>query len=133
MIARVLFPDFPSQLANGAQILVPFQSLCMGVAMPPNVRILARRDQYFSLRSVSVETIVHFALVVTAITGKMVNRLLDLLEQGFHHVSITDAILSQGHCLDLAALRICPNMQFAPDASLGLAMRSHLPFTFTID
>ena len=133
MVARAVFPGFSSQFANGAQILIPFQSFVMCVAMLPDTRILTRRDQHHSLRSQAVESVIHLALVIAAIPGETINRLNDLLEQGFHHPGIIDAVFGQRHRFDLATFWIDTEMQLAPGAPFRLAMGSHLPFALPID
>ena len=80
MITRVIFPGFSAELAYSTQILVPGQTFSMGVPMLPDVRILTRWYQYFCLGSLSLEAIIDFALVIAAIPGKMVYRLIDLVK-----------------------------------------------------
>lgn len=133
MITRSLFPGFPSELANGTQVLIALQSLSVHVAMLSDMSILARWDQDLDLGNSLIETIVDLALVVAAIASKMVNRLIDLLEQAGNHVSIRNPVLGQGYSLDLAAVRVCPDVQLAPGAPFVFAMRSHLPFAFSVD
>jgi hypothetical protein len=80
MIARLLFPGFPSLLAEGTQILIAGEPFGVGIAMLPDVRILARWDEDGGGGGMGRERSLYLALVVTAIGGKLPNGLGDLLE-----------------------------------------------------
>ena len=54
MVARPFFPGLAAYLTNGAQVLVPFQGFGFAIAMLPDARIFARRDQHCGLRRIAV-------------------------------------------------------------------------------
>ena len=105
----------------------------MRVAMLPDMCILPGWDQHGGFRRMAVQTVVHLALVIAAIPGEAIDRLIDLAEQRFDHPGIIHIVLGQRHRFDLATLRIGSKMQFAPGAPFGFAMRPDFPFTFAID
>src|SRR3990172_10078042 len=110
MIARSLFPGFSSHLANGAQVFISSEPLCFCVAMLPDTRILARRDQDFGIGSMFVEAVIYLSFIVTAIASKTINRLFYLFQQGLDHLGIADAVGGQGGSLNFTAFRVNAHM-----------------------
>jgi len=70
MVTKDLFPILAPVLANITQIFISLVTLRLGIALLPDVRIFARRDQDFSLGGILVQAVVHLALIITAIGGK---------------------------------------------------------------
>ena len=69
MITRGLLPILTAVLANVAQIFVARVRRRFGIAMLPDVGILAWRDQDFRLGSMLMERVVDLALIITAIVS----------------------------------------------------------------
>jgi len=72
-----------------------------------------------------VEAVVDLALIITTITSNPLDWLINLVEQGFHHISITDTVLGQSLCRD------SPLVGYTPMGNLRQVRRLDLQCVLT--
>lgn len=128
-----LLPVLSSMSPNVAQILVAFEARRTTIAMLPDARILVGRNEDTRLGRIILQTRIHFAFVVTAVRRVLLKRCLNLTQQGFHHRIIAHAMRDQNSGLNFSTRRGDAQMEFAPCAPFGLAVRAHFPFAFAVD
>src|SRR5215213_1709279 len=131
MITDLLLPRLAAHLPDSAQVLISNQSLLLTIAMLPYLRISARRDggPGFSFP----DCLITVPLIVGAIAADLLNLIIDLLKQLFEHLAIGHIVGCHHSGNDLARGFIGTYVQFAPGASLRVAMLADFPFAFAKD
>src|SRR5262245_48813045 len=131
MIAALFLPGGASNGSNPPQILIASQTFGLRVAVLPNLSIMLWWD--CRPRFSSSNRLVTSAFVICAITRNLFNLSFNLIQQvrQYFALVVVTGRHYRGH--NLATGLINPQMQFAPGATVSVAVLADFPFPFTKD
>lgn len=133
MVSDILFPLLPSDIPDGAEILVPRMRFPVPVPVSPDLRVLLRRDGDDG-DPVFLERIVALPGVVRAVAGTLTDgNIREAIEEDGQHLGIVDGVVRDFPDENVPGLFIRSDMEFEPCPALALAVLPNLPFAFTID
>src|SRR5688572_17686030 len=99
--------------------------------MPPDLRALARWDG--SLRSVFIERVVTFPLVIGSVGADLFDLYRNVIEQIRQRFGVADIVCTGHDADDFQRRFIRAEMEFAPGSAFPDAMLADLPFAFAVN
>lgn len=131
MVVTFFLPLLATDFSHATQIFIALVTLCFAVAVLPDASAFARRNRRF--RSVLVQFVVTFPLIISSVGADLFNRAWHVFKQVWQDFGVADVVGAGHGAEDFQRRFVHAQMQLEPGATVAPAVLTDFPFAFAVD